>query len=413
MGASPGRIGIANKVIGIWLTILGAFIGGLIMTRLALYRSLLLFGVLQLVSNFGFYLLGGAFGNMPGAQSWCRPSTGASWRSTRRPRLDWLLLTVIAGENISGGMGIGGLRAAPLMGLCNQRFTATHYAMRRPSPQWADHASPLSGRAVAEHRLAGLLPYSIVVAVPGVVMVWWLRDALARLGRPQTDGVKDDRWHTAVSPHAASSSPVAATRRRCCSAWRFGMIYGIAALAAGVPARLAHRLGHRLRRRQPSSSSCRCWPPARVSFPSRSPPACSTCATCSTAPRWLNTCATCRGAGACFAGLRAHRRRRPTRWRCCATSSVMRQLADPPSTRTPPPTCATGTSSRRLHAVGGLAVVHRRRPAVRHHHPTRMGTRLRRAAHLHRLAHPVAARARRPGCVAGGRPRRPRLRRPS
>ena len=51
MGFSQEEVGIANKVIGIWLTILGAFIGGLIMTRLALYRSLLLFGVLQLVSN--------------------------------------------------------------------------------------------------------------------------------------------------------------------------------------------------------------------------------------------------------------------------------------------------------------------------------------------------------------------------
>ena len=57
MGFLQEEVGIANKVIGIWLTILGAFIGGLIMTRLALYRSLLFFGVLQLVSNFGFYLL--------------------------------------------------------------------------------------------------------------------------------------------------------------------------------------------------------------------------------------------------------------------------------------------------------------------------------------------------------------------
>ena len=219
MGFSQEEVGIANKVIGIWLTILGAFIGGLIMTRLALYRSLLLFGVLQLVSNFGFYLLAelgkGAWGAV------MVPAFDWGFVAIDTPAaLDWLLLTVIAGENISGGMGTVAF-VALLMGLCNQRFTATHYAMLSAfAAVGRIYVSPLSGVLSQSIGWPAFFLFSIVVAVPGVVMVWWLRDALARLGRPQTDGMVDDWWRTPARAHAASSSPAAATRRRCCSAWR-------------------------------------------------------------------------------------------------------------------------------------------------------------------------------------------------
>jgi len=191
MGFSQEEVGIANKVIGIWLTILGAFIGGLIMTRLALYRSLLLFGVLQLVSNFGFYLLAelgkGAWGAvMVPAFDWGFVALDAP------AALDLLLLTVIAGENISGGMGTVAF-VALLMGLCNQRFTATHYAMLSAfAAVGRIYVSPLSGVLSQSIGWPAFFIFSIVVAVPGVVMVWWLRDALARLGRPQTDGAVDD-----------------------------------------------------------------------------------------------------------------------------------------------------------------------------------------------------------------------------
>ena len=191
MGFTQEEVGIANKVIGIWLTILGAFIGGLIMTRLALYRSLLLFGVLQLVSNFGFFLLAklgkGAWGAvMMPAFDWGFVSLDAP------AALDLLLLTVIAGENISGGMGTVAF-VALLMGLCNQRFTATHYAMLSAfAAVGRIYVSPLSGVLSQSIGWPAFFLFSIVVAVPGVVMVWWLRDALGRLGRPQTDGTADD-----------------------------------------------------------------------------------------------------------------------------------------------------------------------------------------------------------------------------
>ncbi|GBG03688.1 MFS transporter [Azospira sp. I13] len=191
MGFLQEEVGIANKVIGIWLTILGAFIGGLIMTRLALFRSLLLFGVLQLLSNFGFYLLAllgkGAWGAvMVPAFDWGIVSlhTPAS--------LDWLLLTVIAGENISGGMGTVAF-VALLMGLCNHRFSATHYALLSAfAAVGRIYVSPLSGVLSEAIGWPAFFLFSILVAVPGVVMVWWMRQPLLALGAPDTAGAVDD-----------------------------------------------------------------------------------------------------------------------------------------------------------------------------------------------------------------------------
>ena len=191
MGFAQEEVGIANKVIGIWLTIFGAFIGGLIMTRLALYRSLLLFGVLQLVSNFGFYLLAqmgkGAWGEVaiPAFDWWIVALD-------KPAMLDGLLLAVIAGENISGGMGTVAF-VALLMGLCNQQFTATHYAMLSAfAAVGRIYVAPLSGVLSASIGWPAFFLFSIVVAIPGVVMVWWLRAALIGLGRPQAAAAADD-----------------------------------------------------------------------------------------------------------------------------------------------------------------------------------------------------------------------------
>ncbi len=191
LGFTQEEVGIANKIIGIWLTILGAFIGGLLMTRLALYRSLLLFGVLQLVSNFGFYLLALSGKGMWGAVM--VPAFDWGIVSLSAPAsLDWMLLAVIAGENISGGMGTVAF-VALLMTLCNHRFTATHYALLSAfAAVGRIYVSPLSGVLSESIGWPAFFIFSIVIAVPGVLMVWVLRDALGRLGNPQPGTAADD-----------------------------------------------------------------------------------------------------------------------------------------------------------------------------------------------------------------------------
>ena len=57
MHYSTAEVGVVNKVIGLWLTIAGALAGGALMIRLGLWRSLMLFGVLQMLGNLGFWWL--------------------------------------------------------------------------------------------------------------------------------------------------------------------------------------------------------------------------------------------------------------------------------------------------------------------------------------------------------------------
>ena len=57
MAFSPAEVGVVNKIIGLWLTIGGALLGGLLMLKLGLWRALLLFGMLQMASNMGFWWL--------------------------------------------------------------------------------------------------------------------------------------------------------------------------------------------------------------------------------------------------------------------------------------------------------------------------------------------------------------------
>ena len=67
MAYSPAEVGVVNKVIGLWLTIGGALLGGALMLKLGLWRALLVFGVLQMASNLGFWWLAvSGKGVMPG-----------------------------------------------------------------------------------------------------------------------------------------------------------------------------------------------------------------------------------------------------------------------------------------------------------------------------------------------------------
>ncbi len=182
---SQAEVGIANKIIGIWLTIVGALIGGTLMLRLRLYRALLLFGVLQLVSNFGFYLIAvlgkGALGSIT-----IPPFDWVVVSLRDAASLDFLLLAVVAGENITGGMGTVAL-VALLMALCNSRFTATHYALLSAlAAVGRIYVSPVAGVLSENIGWPAFYLFSIVVAIPGVLMVRWMRAPLLTLSGTRT-----------------------------------------------------------------------------------------------------------------------------------------------------------------------------------------------------------------------------------
>jgi MFS transporter, PAT family, beta-lactamase induction signal transducer AmpG len=180
MAFSPAEVGVVNKVIGLWLTIAGALVGGALMFRLGLWRSLLLFGVLQMASNLGFWWLAvSGKGLMPGlvipAFDWAIVKLAAP------TPVDGGLLMVIAFENLSGGMGTAAFLAF-LMGLCNQRFTATQFALLSAFASvgrvWV---GPLAGVLAESIGWPAFFIVSTVAAVPALAMLWWLRASVRAL----------------------------------------------------------------------------------------------------------------------------------------------------------------------------------------------------------------------------------------
>jgi len=192
MAYSSAEVGVVNKVIGLWLTIGGALLGGLLMLKLGLWRALMLFGVLQLASNLGFWWLAvNGKGAMPGltipAFDWGFVKLAAA------TPVDGGLLMVIAFENLSGGMGTAAF-VAFLMSLCNQRFTATQFALLSAFASvgrvWV---GPLAGVLAESIGWPHFFIVSTVLALPALLMLWWLRASVRALEvDPRTAGALND-----------------------------------------------------------------------------------------------------------------------------------------------------------------------------------------------------------------------------
>lgn len=158
VGFSAGDVGTINKAFGLVCVIGGAFIGGALMVKLGLFKSLLFFGILQAVSNLSFMLLA---------------YTGKNYE---------LFVFAIAFENLAGGMGTSAF-VALLMSLCNSRFSATQYALLSSLAAIGRiFIAPTSGFLVESIGWAHFFLITTLVALPGLWLLWLLRDKIINLG---------------------------------------------------------------------------------------------------------------------------------------------------------------------------------------------------------------------------------------
>jgi PAT family beta-lactamase induction signal transducer AmpG len=104
IGFSKSQIGAVVKIFGAWATIAGTLLGGLLMLRAGIRRSLWIFGLLQALSTAGFAVLARVGDDLT------------------------MLSAVIAFENLSGGMGTAAF-VAFMASITNKKFTATQYAL--------------------------------------------------------------------------------------------------------------------------------------------------------------------------------------------------------------------------------------------------------------------------------------------
>ena len=173
MGFAPAEVGVVNKLFGLVLTLVGALLGGALMIRLRLARSLLVFGLLQALSNLAFWWLAvHGRGQLPG---FMMPPVDLGFVRLAHPTpIDGGLLMAVAAENLASGMGTAAF-VAFLMGLTNRRFSATQYALLSAFASvgrvWV---GPLAGVLAETVGWPGFFLVSMASALPSLAWLWAL-----------------------------------------------------------------------------------------------------------------------------------------------------------------------------------------------------------------------------------------------
>jgi PAT family beta-lactamase induction signal transducer AmpG len=144
-------VGTVNKGVGIAASIIGLFLGGIIMTRLNLYRSLFLFGILQIIAIILLMQLALVGNNY------------------------FLLVAVVTADNLFNGMGTTALFAL-LMSLCNHRYTATQFALFTACTALPRVLiGPIAGVMTERLGWVHFFAWSILFSLPGLYFLWRMR----------------------------------------------------------------------------------------------------------------------------------------------------------------------------------------------------------------------------------------------
>jgi len=147
IGFTKTDIGAVVKVFGTGATLAGAFLGGVILLKLGINRSLWIFGALQALSTAGFAVLAKIGYSIPA------------------------LSGVIAFENLSSGMGTAAF-VAFIASITNKKFTATQYALLTSLigiPRAL--ASAVTGFMAKNIGWENFFIFCALVAVPGMLLL--------------------------------------------------------------------------------------------------------------------------------------------------------------------------------------------------------------------------------------------------
>jgi PAT family beta-lactamase induction signal transducer AmpG len=158
MGYSNTDIGIVAKNAGLWPAVIGGFLGGLLIVRIGINKCLWIFGVIQLVSIFGFMILAQANEGLVGTPGF-------------KPSL-WLLAVVIAFEYLGVGLGTA-VFIAFIARTTSKLHTATQLALftaLTSLPRTFANAS--TGYLVESMGWTNFFLLCAALAVPGMLLLF-------------------------------------------------------------------------------------------------------------------------------------------------------------------------------------------------------------------------------------------------
>jgi PAT family beta-lactamase induction signal transducer AmpG len=159
LGFTAADVGTVSKGFGLGATILGAFVGGLAVAQIGLYRSLFWLGLAQAITILPYAWLA-----LVGHQYYA-------------------LIAAIGIQNFGDGMGTAAF-VALLTGLCNARFSAFQYALLSALASLGRiFLGPVSGGLADAVGWVQFFITAFCVALPGIVLVLVLRRELEGLDR--------------------------------------------------------------------------------------------------------------------------------------------------------------------------------------------------------------------------------------
>jgi PAT family beta-lactamase induction signal transducer AmpG len=146
-GFTQTEIGAIQGGIGLGATIVGVMVGGGIIARLGLNRSVWIFFALQILSNLAYY-----------------------WIAVSGPSRGRLIAAIIV-ENVSGGL-VTAVFVGFMMSLCSRRFSATQYALLTSLMAFArDLIVAPAGRIVEITGWPTFFLLTIAVGIPAVTLL--------------------------------------------------------------------------------------------------------------------------------------------------------------------------------------------------------------------------------------------------
>jgi PAT family beta-lactamase induction signal transducer AmpG len=148
MGYTKDEVAAVTKVFGVIMTLLGAFIGGVLSMRLGVMRILMLGAMLSAITNLLF-----------------------AWLATRGHDLT-ALVWVISADNLASGIASAAF-IAYLSSLTNVNYSATQYAlfssMMLLAPKWL---AGFSGVYVDAHGYEAFFTSTALLGAPVLLLVW-------------------------------------------------------------------------------------------------------------------------------------------------------------------------------------------------------------------------------------------------
>ena len=158
-GFSKTEIALIVKAVFTASVVSGSLLGGILMVRMGLVRSMLVFGVFMALSNLLYCAL---------------VVTGKSYP---------VMIVAVAVEHVAGAMGNVALLAL-IMAMCDIRFSAFQYAILSSLALLPRYSLGYPAGWIADH--AGWFAYYVVsfaIAIPGLAIVWIKRSTIAAMDR--------------------------------------------------------------------------------------------------------------------------------------------------------------------------------------------------------------------------------------